>query len=63
MSEKNKYYNYVSFYRGIPVYVGKGLDKRWENNTLNGEVSCLTIVADTNEHNVLKFAKLWKPVQ
>ena len=27
MSEKNKYYNYVSFYRGIPVYVGKGLDK------------------------------------
>ena len=31
----------------------------WENNTLGGEVSCLTIVANTNEHNVLKFAKLW----
>ena len=36
MSEKNKYYNYVSFYRGIPVYVGKGLDKRWEH-TVNGQ--------------------------
>lgn len=33
----------------------------WENNTLNGEVSCVTIIAETNEHNVLKFAKLWKP--
>lgn len=36
MSDKNKYYNYVSFYRGIPVYVGKGLDKRWEH-TVNGQ--------------------------
>ena len=35
----------------------------FENNTLNGEVSCLTIIAETNEHNVLKFAKLWKPLQ
>lgn len=35
----------------------------WENNTLNGEVSCVTIVAETNEHNVLKFAKLWKPLE
>lgn len=33
----------------------------WENTTLNGELSCLTIVAHTQEHNVLKFAKLWKP--
>lgn len=33
----------------------------WENNTLDGEVSCLTIIAKTDEHNVLKFAKLWKP--
>lgn len=33
----------------------------WENNTLNGEVSCLTVIANTNEHNVLKFSKLWKP--
>lgn len=33
----------------------------WENNTLDGEVSCLTVVAHTEEHNVLKFAKLWKP--
>lgn len=31
----------------------------WENNTLNGDVSCLTVIAHTNEHNVLKFAKLW----
>lgn len=35
----------------------------WENNTLGGEVSCLTVVANTEEHNVLKFAKLWKPVE
>lgn len=34
-----------------------------ENNTLNGEVSCVTIIAETNEHNVLKFAKLWKPLE
>lgn len=33
----------------------------WENNTLSGEISCLTIIATTQEHNVLKFAKLWKP--
>lgn len=35
----------------------------WENNTLNGEVSCVTIIAETNEHNVLMFAKLWKPLE
>lgn len=35
----------------------------WENNTLEGSISCLTIIADTNEHNVLKFAKLWKPIK
>lgn len=34
----------------------------WENNTLDGEVSCLTVISNSNEHNVLKFAKLWKPV-
>lgn len=33
----------------------------WENNTLEGEVSCLTVISDGKEHNVLKFAKLWKP--
>lgn len=33
----------------------------WENKTLNGEVSCLTIIAHSDEHNVLKYAKLWKP--
>lgn len=38
-----------------------GTVESWENNTLNGEVSCVTLVASTNEHNVLKFAKLWKP--
>lgn len=37
------------------------ITESWENNTLNGEVSCLTIIAKTDEHNVLKFAKLWKP--
>ena len=35
----------------------------WENNTLNGEVSCLTIVANKEEHKVLKFTKLWKPLE
>lgn len=34
----------------------------WENKTLDGEISCLTVVAeDDNIPNVLKFAKLWKP--
>ena len=37
--------------------------KSWENNTLNGEVSCITVIANSNEHNVLKFAKLWKPLE
>lgn len=36
MEKENKYYNYVSFYRGIPVYVGKGVDKRWVH-TINGQ--------------------------
>lgn len=40
-----------------------GCIETWENNTLGGEVSCLTVVANTEEHNVLKFAKLWKPVE
>ena len=35
----------------------------WENKTLNGEVACLTIVANKEEHKVLKFAKLWKPLE
>lgn len=30
-----------------------------ENNTLGGDTSCITIIADTNDHKVLKFAKLW----
>lgn len=36
----------------------------WENNTLNGEVSCVTVVCggDIPIPNVLKFAKLWKPL-
>lgn len=33
----------------------------WENNTFNGDVSCVTIVAHKDEYNVLKFAKLWEP--
>ena len=31
MSENRKYYNYVSFYRGIVVYVGKGVGDRWKH--------------------------------
>lgn len=38
------------------------ITESWENKTLNGEVSCLTVVAeDDSIPNVLKFAKLWKP--
>lgn len=33
----------------------------WENNTLDGNVSCLTKVVGDDIPNVLKFAKLWKP--
>ena len=40
----------------------EGIVESWENNTLNGEVSCVTVVAeDDNIPNVLKFAKLWNP--
>lgn len=35
-SKENKFYNYVAFYRGIVVYVGKGTGKRWEH-TINGQ--------------------------
>lgn len=35
--------------------------KTSESTTLNGEVSCVTIIATKDEHNVLSFAKLWKP--
>lgn len=38
------------------------IETSWENNTLDGEVSCITIIANTNDHKVLKFAKLWKPL-
>jgi peptidyl-tRNA hydrolase len=33
----------------------------WENSTLNGETSCVTVVVDKDVPNVLKFAKLWSP--
>lgn len=41
----------------------KGIVESWENNTLNGEVSCITYIhpPTTPLPNVLKFAKLWKP--
>ena len=45
--------------RNLPdVYLGH------ENNTLNGGKSCAVVLptADTELPNVLKFAKLWKPV-
>lgn len=35
-----------------------------ENNTLNGKESCAVVVVSGNDiPNVLKFAKLWKPMQ
>ena len=46
----------------VKITMLEGCVESWENNTLDGEVSCLTIIANTNEHNVLKFAKLWKPL-
>lgn len=33
----------------------------YELHTLEGQVSCLTIVSNKEEHKVLQFAKLWKP--
>lgn len=39
------------------------ITESWENKTLDGEVSCVTVVAeDDNIPNVLKFAKLWRPL-
>lgn len=35
----------------------------WENTVQEGSTSCLTVIAHSNEHNVLKFAKLWKPIK
>jgi hypothetical protein len=36
-----------------------------ENKTLNAKKSCAVILPCENEHipNVLKFAKLWKPIE
>ena len=33
----------------------------WENSTLGGKPSCVTVVVGDEVPNVLKFAKLWKP--
>ena len=33
----------------------------FENKTLNGDISCVTVIAHKDEFNVLKFAKFWKP--
>lgn len=39
------------------------ITESWENKTLKGEVSCVTVVAeDDNIPNVLKFSKLWRPL-
>lgn len=35
----------------------------FENTVMNAETSCITIIADTDDHKVLKFSKLWKPFQ
>ena len=36
VSKEKEYYNYIAFYRGIPVYVGKGKGSRWFH-TLSGK--------------------------
>ncbi len=33
----------------------------WENTTLGGKPSCVTIVVGEEVPNVLKYARLWKP--
>lgn len=33
-----------------------------ENNTLNGQKSCAVTIVGDDIPNVLKFAKLWKPI-
>ena len=33
----------------------------WENSTLGGKPSCVTVVVGDEVPNVLKYAKLWKP--
>lgn len=33
----------------------------FENTVNEGTDSCITVIADTNDYKVLKFAKLWKP--
>ena len=39
------------------------ITESWENKTLNGEVTCVTVVAEDGKiPNVLKFAKLWNPL-
>ena len=37
--KERKYYNYISYYRGIPVYVGKGTEKRWKHTVSGGSGS------------------------
>lgn len=37
--ENKNFYNYVSYYRGIPVYVGKGRDIRWKHTITGGSGS------------------------
>jgi hypothetical protein len=32
-----------------------------ENNTLGGKPACAVVCPSSENHNVLKFAKLWKP--
>lgn len=39
-----------------------GVVESWENKTLGGEVSCLTVVVDDDLiPNVIRFSKLWRP--
>lgn len=68
-----RYLNWLAFsFRKCVVRVNqKEFDKirelpdvvdSWENTVQSGSVSCLTVIASSNDHNVLKFAKLWKPL-
>lgn len=40
----------------------EGCVHSYENSTLNGEISCVTVVVGEEVPNVLKFSKLWKPI-
>lgn len=62
---------FIESFKKVVVRVGQrefdkirqleNITESWENNTLDGKVSCVTLIVSDEIPNVLKFAKLWKP--